>query len=64
MWKLDDPAVLRAEQAERAAAAAAAARKKVEAAIDRVSREREKLVAIAALPSIPVRIALWPYGYP
>jgi hypothetical protein len=55
IWKLDDPAALRAEQAERSAAVAAAARKKVESAIERVGREREKLVSIAALPSIQVR---------
>lgn len=35
VWKLDDPAALRAEIAERAAAAAEAARKKAEGALDR-----------------------------
>lgn len=52
VWKLDDPAAMREEIAERAAAAASAARKKLEGAVERKATEIKKLEGIAALPSI------------
>lgn len=54
VWKLDDPAAMREEIAERAAAAASAARKKLEGAVERKATEIKKLEGIAALPSIQV----------
>jgi hypothetical protein len=39
IWKLDDPAVLAAERAERLAAAAEAARRKLANALDKKVRE-------------------------
>jgi len=57
VWKLDDPAALRAEIAERAAAAAEAARKKAEGALDRKVKEKEKFEGLAALPPIEVALA-------
>ena len=50
VWKLDDPAALRAERAARAAAAAEAARKKVENALASKKRDLEKFERLAALP--------------
>jgi hypothetical protein len=40
VWKLDDPAVLAAERADKAAAAAEAARRKVALALDKKARVR------------------------
>lgn len=54
MWKLDDPATLRAEQAERAKQAAEAAAKKVRSAIERLSLEHKKLNDIKSLPTVQV----------
>eukprot|EP00878_Enallax_costatus_P002111 GHUV01002279.1.p1 GENE.GHUV01002279.1~~GHUV01002279.1.p1 ORF type:complete len:785 (+),score=272.34 GHUV01002279.1:146-2500(+) len=51
VWKLDDPAVLAAERAEKLAAAAEAARKKLTNALDKKAKELEKLQKLAALPS-------------
>ncbi|WIA42642.1 hypothetical protein OEZ86_008612 [Tetradesmus obliquus] len=51
IWKLDDPAVLAAEQAERQAAAAEAARRKLANALDKKVKELDKLQKLAALPS-------------
>uniref|UniRef100_A0A383W906 cysteine--tRNA ligase n=1 Tax=Tetradesmus obliquus TaxID=3088 RepID=A0A383W906_TETOB len=51
IWKLDDPAVLATEQAERQAAAAEAARRKLANALDKKVKELDKLQKLAALPS-------------
>ncbi|KIY91252.1 hypothetical protein MNEG_16712, partial [Monoraphidium neglectum] len=51
LWKLDDPAALRAERDERAAAAAEAARKKVSNALAAKQRDLEKFEKLAAMPS-------------
>lgn len=57
VWKLDDPAVLRSEQAERARLVAEAAAKKLREQIDRKGKELDKLVGLAALPSIEVALS-------
>jgi hypothetical protein len=57
VWKLDDPEVLRAEQAARAQAAAEAARKKLSGAADRKAKELDKLVKLAELPSPQAALA-------
>lgn len=54
VWKLDDPAELRAEQAARAAAVAEVARKKMNAAVERLSVELAKLTKLAELPPLQV----------
>lgn len=51
VWKLDDPAALRVEQEERARAAAEAAARKVAAALEKKSKDLEKLRGLAALPT-------------
>ncbi|KAJ9527318.1 hypothetical protein QJQ45_025537 [Haematococcus lacustris] len=56
VWKLDDPAAMRAELAERAAQVADAARKKLEGALERKTKELEKMQGLLALP--PVELAL------
>ncbi|KAF8056247.1 CARS1 [Scenedesmus sp. PABB004] len=50
VWKLDDPAVLAAERAEKLAAAAEAARRKLANALDKKAKELDKLQKLAALP--------------
>jgi hypothetical protein len=50
LWKLDDPTVLRQEQAERARQAAEAAAKKLEGALD-----RKVIIIIFALPALDLR---------
>jgi len=57
VWKLDSPAAMRAEAAERARAGAEAARKKLEGALDRKVKEHEKMASLAALPSIQEALA-------
>jgi hypothetical protein len=50
IWKLDDPAELRAERDARTAAAAEAARKKAANALAAKQRDVEKFEKLAALP--------------
>ncbi|KAL6747424.1 tRNA synthetases class I (C) catalytic domain-containing protein [Haematococcus lacustris] len=57
VWKLDDPAAMRAELAERAAQVADAARKKLEGALERKTKELEKMHGLLALPSVEVALA-------
>lgn len=57
VWKLDDPAVMREEQAARAAAAAEAARRKLEGLQERKARELHKFEQIAALAPPAVALA-------
>lgn len=57
MWKLDDPEVLRAEQAARLQAAAEAQRKKLAGALDRKAKELDKLAKLAELPAPQVALA-------
>eukprot|EP00887_Chlorella_sp_A99_P008002 scaffold12.g8002.t1 len=51
VWKADDPAVLRAEAAERAAAAAEARAKKARAQLEGKRKDLDKLQKLAALPT-------------
>lgn len=51
MWKLDAPAVLRAEQEERSRQTAEAARTKLAGALDRKNKEKDKLEKLVALPT-------------
>ncbi|GFH31790.1 tRNA-synt_1e domain-containing protein, partial [Haematococcus lacustris] len=57
VWKLDDPAAMRAELAERAAQVADAARKKLEGALERKTKELEKMQGLLALPPVEVALA-------
>jgi cysteinyl-tRNA synthetase len=56
VWKLDDPEVLRAEQAARVQAAAEAARSKLAGALERKAKELDKFSKLAELP--PPQVAL------
>ena len=53
VWKLDDPAVLRAEVAARRQEAAQAKVKKAQAKLETKQKELDKLDKLAALPPIP-----------
>ncbi|KAK9817180.1 hypothetical protein WJX72_010713 [[Myrmecia] bisecta] len=52
VWKPEDPAVLRAEQAERAEAAAYALRKKQQVKLDKTVKDLERYEKLQRLPSV------------
>ena len=57
VWKLDDPAVMKAEQEERARAASEAAAKKLATKLSMLEKEREKFMRLLELPSPQVALA-------
>ena len=57
VWKLDDPATMRAEQEERAKAAAEQAMKKLSTQLTLKEKEKEKFEKLISLPSVEVSLS-------
>ncbi|KAG1654827.1 hypothetical protein FOA52_009108 [Chlamydomonas sp. UWO 241] len=57
VWKLDDPAVMKAEQVERARDAAEAATKKLATKLSMLEKEREKFERLMELPAPAVSLS-------
>eukprot|EP00195_Chlamydomonas_chlamydogama_P001473 CAMPEP_0202920984 /NCGR_PEP_ID=MMETSP1392-20130828/77139_1 /ASSEMBLY_ACC=CAM_ASM_000868 /TAXON_ID=225041 /ORGANISM="Chlamydomonas chlamydogama, Strain SAG 11-48b" /LENGTH=790 /DNA_ID=CAMNT_0049614513 /DNA_START=176 /DNA_END=2548 /DNA_ORIENTATION=+ len=57
VWKLDDPAVLKAEQEERARQAAEAAAKKLQTQLQLKVKEKEKFDKLLSLPSVEASLS-------
>lgn len=57
VWKMDDPAAMKAEQEERAKAAAEAAMKKLSTQLAMKEKEREKFEKLISLPTVEVSLS-------